>query len=105
MNCHGVGQQTMDNLNRQTRSTRPKPLFSVMRLSKSKLFWTAMGSTGFSEKSLRNDFSKESGDRSEGCSRGKNAFSISGRCPKSKIPAFRQLLFSLHAFLLAKVLR
>src|SRR4029079_19102600 len=43
MNCHGVGQQTMDNLNRQTRSTRPKPLFSVMRLSKSKLFWTAMG--------------------------------------------------------------
>src|SRR5690348_1599590 len=54
---------------------------------------------GFSEKSLRNDFSKESGDRSEGCSRGQNAFSISGRCPKSKIPAFRQLLFSLHAFL------
>jgi len=37
----------MDNLNRQTRSTRPKPLFSVMRLSKSKLFWTAMGQSGF----------------------------------------------------------
>ena len=32
----------MDNLNRQTRFTRPKPLFSGMRLSKSKLFWTAM---------------------------------------------------------------
>jgi len=47
MNCHEVGQQTMDNLNRQTRSTPPKPLFSVMRLSKSKLFWTAMGQSGF----------------------------------------------------------
>jgi len=52
MNCHGVGQQTMDNLNRQTRSTRPKPLFSVMRLSKSKLFWTAMVSSPFWKKEI-----------------------------------------------------
>jgi hypothetical protein len=44
MNKDGVGQQTMDNLDRKIPLARPNALFFQYAIPKSTLFWTAMGS-------------------------------------------------------------